>query len=107
MDQEVVWSPEAIEDVDSIAAFISRDSRFYAAAVVQKILDTGHDLTHFPLSGRIVPELEDESIRERIVYSYRLIYRVKGKMITIAAVLHGKRLFDSVEARLRDHQEQT
>ena len=32
--QVVVWSPEALEDVNDIAAYIARDSGFYAAAVV-------------------------------------------------------------------------
>ena len=34
MDFKVVWSPEAIEDLESIAEYISRDSEFYAQAVV-------------------------------------------------------------------------
>jgi toxin ParE1/3/4 len=39
MDTRVSWSPEALEDVDAIAAYIAKDSPFYASAVVQKILD--------------------------------------------------------------------
>lgn len=35
-EQIVVWSPEALEDVDAIAAYIARDSIFYAAVVVEK-----------------------------------------------------------------------
>jgi len=34
MDYEVVWSPRAIDDVEAIAEYISRDSLAYAAAVV-------------------------------------------------------------------------
>ena len=34
MDFPVVWSPEAIEDLESIAEYIGRDSDFYARAVV-------------------------------------------------------------------------
>lgn len=33
-DQVVVWSPEALEDAEAIAAYIARDSVFYAGAVV-------------------------------------------------------------------------
>ena len=96
MDYRVIWSPEAIEDIESIAAYISRDSKRYATAVVGKILDLGHDLKHFPLAGRVVPELEVKSIRERLIYSYRIIYRVEDDTITIAAVVHGKRLLTSL-----------
>jgi plasmid stabilization system protein ParE len=46
--QSVVWSPEALEDVDAIAAYIARDSAFYAAAVVQKMLTAAATLNQFP-----------------------------------------------------------
>ncbi len=94
MAYEVVWSPRAIEDVEGIALYISRDSTAYAAAVVKKILDTTRNLTHFPLAGPIVPEFDDENIREQFAYSHRIIYRIQGETITIAAVIHGKRLLE-------------
>jgi hypothetical protein len=36
MAHKVVWSPEALEDIQGIADYIARDSRSYAAAVVQR-----------------------------------------------------------------------
>lgn len=36
MADQVKWSPEALEDVESIAEYISRDSEFYARATVLK-----------------------------------------------------------------------
>lgn len=95
MAYQVVWSPKAIEDVDEITSYIAKDSVAYAAAVVRKILDTTRNLSRFPLSGRIVPELGDPAIREKLVYSYRIIYRVEAETITVAAVIHGRRLRDS------------
>jgi plasmid stabilization system protein ParE len=59
--------------------------------VVQKVLDATRNLTQFSFSGRMVPEFEDETIREKIAYSYRIIYRVRDETVTIAAVIHGKR----------------
>ena len=100
MDYKVVWSPEAIEDLQSIAEYIQRDSEFYARAVVTKILDVTRSIKDFPLIGRIIPELENENIRERFIYSYRLVYRVAQDTITIVAVIHGKRLFDTVADRM-------
>ena len=58
MAYQVVWSSTAIEDVEAIANYISRDSSAYAAAVVQKILDLTRNLNNFPVSGLIVPELK-------------------------------------------------
>jgi toxin ParE1/3/4 len=34
VDLEIKWSPEATEDLESIAGYIARDSGFYARAVV-------------------------------------------------------------------------
>jgi len=42
----------------------------------------------------MVPEFEDDTTREIFAYSYRIIYRIEDEEITIAAVIHGKRLFD-------------
>jgi len=91
MDYTVTWSPEALDDVESIASFIERDSSFYAKAVVTKIVDLSRSLVSMPNRGRIVPELEDQNIRELFVYSYRLIYQIRKDTILIIAVVHGKR----------------
>lgn len=99
MAVEVAWSPEAIEDIESIAAYIERDSLFYAKAVTQKILDLGRSLPAFPEVGRTVPELNDPAIRERIAYSYRVIYRIEEDRILVIAVVHGRRLLESVGDR--------
>ena len=101
MDCKVEWSPEALKDIEFIARYISRDSVFYASAVVEKLLRIGRELAQFPLSGRIVPEINDKSIRERIVYGYRLIYRLQDETITVAAVIHGKRLLDPIRERIQ------
>lgn len=96
MAYQVVWSPNAIDDVEAIAAYIARDSPSYSAAVVSKILDTTRNLSSFPFSGRIVSEFDDETIREKLIYSYRIIYRIQDETVTIAAVIHGKRLLEEI-----------
>ena len=48
-------------------------------------------LAQFPRSGRKVPEFDDDNVRELIVYSYRLIYRLTSEGILIAAIIHGSR----------------
>jgi toxin ParE1/3/4 len=99
MDYQIVWSPEALADVESIASYITRDSEAYARAVVEKILETARQVREFPFMGRMVPELGQETIRERFVYSYRLIYRLHNGTITIAAIIHGGRLFGLIRER--------
>lgn len=100
MDLEVRWSPEAIEDLEAIAEYIARDSEFYARAVITEMLAVSRTICEFPLVGRVVPEIGDERIRERFVYSYRMVYRVEIEHILIVAVIHGKRLLDNISGRL-------
>lgn len=92
MAYRVEWSPRAVEDLEAIAQYIAADSEAYAAAVVKTILTTARNFSRFPFSGRIVPELGDESIREWFAYSYRVIYRVEDQVVTVAAIVHGRRL---------------
>jgi plasmid stabilization system protein ParE len=56
MAYRVTWSPRAVEDLEAIARYISADSAAYAAAVVKTILNTARNFSHFPRSGRVVPE---------------------------------------------------
>ena len=100
MDNSLRWSPEAIEDLESIAEYIARDSEFYARAVVSEIISVAVNIFEQPLIGRIVPEIGDAEIRERFVYSYRLVYKIQAEVIIIVAVIHGKRLLGNISDRL-------
>jgi len=100
MDLFVKWSPEASEDLQSIADYIAKDSEFYARSVVTDILSITRSLSDYPLIGRIVPELGDEDIRERLIYSYRIVYCRKPDEILIVAVIHGKQLIENISSRV-------
>lgn len=91
MAKKVAWSEEATEDIEAIAAYIARDSVYYASAFVREILDAGDSLGTFFERGRIVPELGKESIRELFVKEYRLIYSVERTRIVVLGIIHGKR----------------
>jgi addiction module RelE/StbE family toxin len=99
MARKVRWSPEAVEDIESIAEYIGRDSEHYARSTIAKIIDFSESVVKFPHMGRMVPECKDKTIRERLVYSYRLVYKVGYTQILIVAVIHDKRLFNSIAER--------
>lgn len=99
MDQSVIWSLEALDDIDNIAEYIGRDSIYHAQQVVEQIFELSDTLLKQPQLGRAVPELNDPQVRERFIYSYRLIYEIKEPEIHIMAVIHGKRLLDAIEER--------
>ena len=100
MARGLAWSPEAIEDIESIASFVERDSSWYAKAVASKIVETAATIPEFPELGRVVPEIGDMAIRERFAYSYRIIYRVESDRVLIAAVIHGSRLLQPFIPRI-------
>jgi len=92
---QLEWSEEALEDIESIATYIEKDSPIYAKSVVSKFFEKAEILQEFSEIGRKVPEFNDEAIREIFVYSYRLIYKVEETKVLFVAVVHGKRLLDN------------
>ena len=69
----IVWTIQAVEDVEAIRAYIFRDSPHYAALTAERIVDSVERLKEFPRSGRVVPELEREDCREVILGTYRIV----------------------------------
>lgn len=102
MARALVWSPEAIEDIEAIVTYIERDSPWYAKAVASKIVETAEGIPQYPELGRLVPEIGDIAIRERFVHRYRIIYRVEPTKILIAAVIHGRQDFEPLVTRVND-----
>ncbi len=91
MPQKIIWSPEAVADLSDIRDFIARDSHAYAAATIERILVAVDGLADHARLGRRVPEFNDPSLRQLLVYPYRIIYRVRPYSVDIAAVVHGAR----------------
>ena len=91
MARQIIWSDSAAEDLEAIADRIAQDSQSNASKVVKKILAVADDLDHFPHLGTVVPEANDADLRQRIVFHYRLIYRIEPNTINILAVLHARR----------------
>ena len=92
MAHRIVWSRRAAQDLDSITDYIAADSPAYAGVVLKNIVNQTRILARFPQAGRKVPEFDDENIRELVVYSYRIIYRLQQDEVLIVAVIHGKRI---------------
>lgn len=90
MAHRVIWSDDTVEDLQQISDYIARDSGHYSRVVVRRILESTRRLSRYPRIGRVVPEVGDESFREILVYSFRVIYRVDEHRVTIEAIAHGK-----------------
>lgn len=87
----VRWTVGARDDLKEVVAYVSRDSPTYAAALAGRILAGVELLRRYPKLGRIVPEYEDDAIREIIVGRYRVVYRLHARRVGIVAVIHASR----------------
>ena len=86
------WTLQAKNGLKNIAEYISKDSKIYAKRQVFKIRNRTEILKSHNYSGRKVPEIQDENIREILEGNYRIIYRVVvEKRIDILTVHHSFR----------------
>jgi toxin ParE1/3/4 len=76
MGVPVILTPQSQEDLGEIVSFIARDNPNRAVQFGNALVDKALSLDTFPERGRIVPELQLESVREIIHRSYRIIYEV-------------------------------
>ncbi|MCX5842308.1 MAG: type II toxin-antitoxin system RelE/ParE family toxin [Deltaproteobacteria bacterium] len=93
---KIKWSPRAASNLEEICNYIARDSEYYASLFAKKVNNIVKSIPQFPKSGRIVPEYDNENLRERIYESYRIVYRLKGEIIEIVAICHGAKPLDSI-----------
>ncbi len=92
MAKKIRWSPYAVDSLAGICEFISRDSVHYATIFASRVLESAAMAAKFPRSGRIVPEYRSQALREVILGSYRIVYRVRKEAIEVVTVVHGSRL---------------
>jgi len=88
----IEWNERALEDLNEIHDYIARDSKNYANLFVKKLYKSAQKLKNFPNIGRMVPEINNQSIREIQFQNYRIIYRNKIELVEILTIIHGSRL---------------
>ncbi|WP_420454610.1 type II toxin-antitoxin system RelE/ParE family toxin [Rubrivirga sp.] len=71
---DVVWTTRAQVDLAEVAEYHAARSPGYAEVLVRRLLGAVGRLEAFPRSGRAVPEVADESVREVVYRDYRIIY---------------------------------
>lgn len=95
--RKLIWSPQALRDLEAIRDYIADDSPRYAALVIERIIGVVERLSSFPESGRMVPERNDPEIREVIVRPYRVVYRLRPGVVEIATVFRASRMLPEVK----------
>ncbi len=95
---QIKWTELALDDLEAIQAYISKDSIFYAKQFIERLFETVSKLKDFPELGRRVPEAEDRKyVRELIFQGYRIIYLAQTRNISIITVIHGSRNLSDTE----------
>jgi len=93
MKRTIRWSETAVADLESIRDFISEDSETEAIKFLNEIKKKVLEIPDFPFLGRIVPEMDDEKIREIIFGNYRIIFEIQNDLIKVHTILHQRRQF--------------
>ena len=93
-EYDVIWTEEAVRDLEDIARYIARDSPSNARRVMNRLRDHAQRLQSLPERGRIVPELLDLGLRawrELILRPHRILYRIAGETVIVEVVFDTRR----------------
>lgn len=92
---QIQWKPQALKDLEAIEDYYLAVAPEFAPILIDEILSITKRLSHSPRSGRLVPEINDPSIREILVHSYRIIYHYSPEepTVDILTVYHTARDF--------------
>lgn len=85
----ISWTVAARDDLREVVEYIQIDSPAHAAATAERILHAVDRLSDFPKLGRVVPEYDNEAVREVIVGSYRVMYLLHQQQVDIFALIQG------------------
>ena len=90
---KIRWTELSVDDLKSIRDYIAQNSVRYASITINRIYDRAQILSRQPLSGRIVPEFDDQKIRELIIGNYRLVYLIiNEEYVEILRIYNSARL---------------
>ena len=93
----VIWADPAKHDLHLIHDYIAQTSPYYAKKVIQNIVDKTKILNQHSKIGKVVPEINNNNIRQLSLYSYRLFYEISDDQIVILAIIHKRRDFKADE----------
>jgi toxin ParE1/3/4 len=94
---KIIWSNFALQDLEEIYTYTSKFSKAYACRLTDKIIERLDILESQPQMGRIVPEFNNQNLRELIEGNYRIIYQIEiGNIISIVRIHHSTRLLTNI-----------
>ncbi len=93
MGCKVILTPQSVDDLREIVAFIAQDNPERARSFGNELIDRALSIAAFPELGRVVPEIGEPAVREVIRGSYRIIYEIfpSQEVIYVLRFWHGAR----------------
>jgi len=88
----VVWTDRALADLERIGDFIAADNPGAAERWMDQLMGAVGRVANMPLSGRRVPEVGRDDVREVIKGAYRIVYRLRNDRAEVLTVFEGHRL---------------
>jgi plasmid stabilization system protein ParE len=88
----VAWTRRSIFRLRQILEHIAKDQPANARRFVDRLIERGDSVGEQPLRGRVVPEYQDDFIREVFEGDYRIIYRIRPERVDILTVRHGAQI---------------
>lgn len=90
---QVVWANSAVDDLQRLREYFESASPAFAEKLMDQLVSRTRMLADFPQSGRMVPEFENEQLREVRSGNYRIIYRfAQMDKVEIARIFHTAQL---------------
>ena len=89
---KLAWTKRAQDDLISIGKYIAEDNIINAKKWIKKLRARARKITDAPMSGRVVPEFENNNIREVLLGNYRTVYLVQNETILIITIFEGHKL---------------
>jgi len=93
---KIIWSPTARTKTKEILEYVAEDNPDAGLALIDQFESKVEKLIENPESGRVLPELKNDKIREIVVHkNYGVIYEINVDIIEILTIRHFRQDFSS------------
>ncbi len=90
--RSIEWTERAVADLRGIDDYIAADNPVAAERWIGRLIAKAEAAARLPMAGRVVPEKGQHDIREVLLRTYRIVYRVRESSILVLTVFEGHRL---------------
>ena len=88
----LLWSDEARRNLEASVAYIADDRPSAAMSLLEEIETEVKKLQKHPQLGKIIPDIAEHEVREIIVRTYHIAYRVTSDSVEIVTFFSSRQL---------------